>query len=110
MLDFSLYEPGTRRELMRGRVKIAMSGFDMSKSHKEPDVKIVTSGSDMSKSHKEPDYNPLEFNFEFPRTHPVPVVEEPKSTFRQRFVKYVADGLVQPFTPHYPAHRTIVDE
>ena len=60
-----MFEPGTRNELMRGRATISMQAYDMSKQQQEPD------------------FDPIEYNFAFPRTNPVPVDEEPKSTFRQ---------------------------
>jgi len=87
----SMYEPGTCIELMRGRATIAMKAYDMSKQQQEPD------------------FDPIDYNFEFPRTNPVPVVEEPKSTFRQKFIRKIAQGLVLPYTPHTVNQRTMVD-
>ena len=87
VLEVSIFEPGTRRELLKGRANIAVAAYDMSKPLNEPA------------------FNPSEFNFEFPRTHPVSVVDEPVSTFRQRFVKRIANDLVLPFTAHTSNQR-----
>lgn len=89
VLDIAIFEPGTRRELMKGRANVAVAAYDMSKPLKEPA------------------YNPSEFNFEFPKTHPVSVVDEPVSTFRQRFVKRIASDLVIPFTAHTSSNQRV---
>ncbi len=91
VLDISIYAPGTRRELLRGHAKVAVAAYDMSKQLNEPS------------------FSPPEFNIEFPKTHDVPVIEEPTSTFRQRFVKRIAQDLVLPFTAHTSNQRVLVD-
>ena len=91
VLDVGIYEPGTRRELMKGRAKIAVAAYDLSKPLKEPS------------------FNPPEFNFEYPRTHPVSSGDEPASTFRQKFVKRIAQDLVIPFTAHTSNQSVMVD-
>jgi hypothetical protein len=81
VLDVSLFDPGAR-ELMKGRARVSVSAYDLSKPLKEPA------------------YNPPEYNFEFPRSHEVPIHDMSITTFRQRFVKHMASELVLPFTAH----------
>ena len=91
VLSIDIYEPGTRRELMKGRSKIAVMAYDMSKPLKEPS------------------YNPPESNFEYPRTHPVSRYDMPVSTFRQKFVKRIAEELAVPFAAHTTSQSVMVD-
>jgi hypothetical protein len=89
--DISLYEPGTHRELMQGRATVQVTAYDMSKPLKEPS------------------FAPPEMNFEFPKGHPVLVLDEPVTTFRQRFIKRIANDVVLPFTAHTSNQRIMVD-
>jgi hypothetical protein len=91
VLDIEMFEPGTRREQMKGRAKVAVAAYDLSKKLKEPA------------------YNPPEFNFEYPKTHMVSRFDEPPSTFRQKFIKRIAADLVLPFTQHKANQAVMVD-
>jgi hypothetical protein len=91
VLESSIFETSKSRELLRGRAKISVTAFDMSKPLKEPD------------------YDWPEFTFEFPRTHPVAESEESLSSFRKRFLKSVGADLVRPFTVHSRPQRVMVD-
>ena len=91
VLSIGMFEPGTQRELMKGRAKIAVMAYDMSKPAKEPA------------------YNPPESNFEYPRTHEKSRYDMPVSTFRQKFVKRIAEELVVPFAAHTTGQSVMVD-
>jgi len=91
VLKIDLYEPGTRQELLKGRATVAVSCYDLSKKLKDPD------------------FNPPEFNFEYPRGHEVPKSDVPLSTFRQKFVRRMAQELVLPFTAHTSNQKVNID-
>jgi hypothetical protein len=91
ILDITLFEPGTRREQMKGRAQIAVTAYDMSKKLREPA------------------FSPAEFNVEYPKTHMVSRFDMPISTFRQNFIKRIAKELVLPFTPHKADQAVMVD-
>jgi len=90
VLDISLYEPGTRQELLKGRAQVAVSLFDLSKKLKDP-TEIP------------------EFNFEYPRGHEVSRYDVPISTFRQKFIRKMAQEMVLPFSAHTSNQKVNID-
>lgn len=90
ILAISLSEPRSRN-LLKGRAKIAVRCYDMSKDLDEPS------------------FSPTEFVFEYPKAYEVPREDEPVSRFRQKFIKKIAGELVLPFTAHTSQQKVSVD-
>ncbi len=91
VLDISIYEPNTNRELMQGRATVAVRAYDLSKPLREPA------------------FSPPEYNIIYPRGHPVSRYDERSSTFRQKFVKRMVQDLVLPFAAHTSQQKVVVD-
>ena len=81
VLNVSIFEQGTHDQLMRGRAKVRVAAYDLSKSLPDPV------------------YN-TEFIDVYPGTAEVSVNDEPYSTFRLKFIKHLAAKLVLPFAAH----------
>jgi hypothetical protein len=80
ILDVALFEPGTRREQMRGNATIAQTVYDLSQNGREPA------------------FSPPDFDVVFPLKQVVSRNDLPVSLFRSQFVKHLAEQLVIPFT------------
>ena len=91
VLEFSIIEPRTNQELMRGRSTVCMKAYDMSKSLREPA------------------FRPVDYTFEYPKTHPIDRGEKSPARFRQDFVKKMAFDLVTPFTANTAQDKVSVD-
>ena len=89
--DIGIVMPGSLQQFLKGKAKIGISVFDLSKSTKEPV------------------HNPPEVNFDYPETGEVSVHDVPYSTFRQRFIKHIGQKLVLQFTAHTSNQKVPVD-
>jgi hypothetical protein len=81
VLNISIFEPRSNRQLMRGRAQVGVAAFDMSKTLPDP---VFTT----------------ELPVVYPGAAEVSVNDEPYSTFRHKFVKHLATQLVIKFSAH----------
>lgn len=90
VLDITLFDPGSR-ELMKGRARVKVGVYDLAKPLKDPA------------------YDPPEYNFDFPRGREVPMHEMSLNTFRQQFIKRMAQDLILPYTAHTTNQKLNID-